>query len=159
MGYSKRQFVEAAFEEIGLASYVFDLTPEQLDSAVRRLDSMMAAWNAKGIRLGYPIPNSPQDKDLNEPSYVPDSAYEAIITNLGIKIAPSYGRTPTNDTKISAKQSYDTLLARATAPIEQQLPSTMPRGAGNKSWRWDNPFVPIPVDPVLAGSDGLIDFN
>jgi hypothetical protein len=25
MGYTKRQFVSAAFEEIGLASYVFDL--------------------------------------------------------------------------------------------------------------------------------------
>jgi hypothetical protein len=96
---------------------------------------------------------------LNEPSNVPDSAYEAIITNLGVKIAPSYGRTPTNDTKITAKQAYDTLLARATAPIEQQLPSTMPIGSGNKSWRWSNPFVPRPVDPVLAGSDGLIDFN
>lgn len=159
MGYSKRQFVAAAFEEIGLASYVFDLTPEQLQSAVRRLDAMMATWNAKGIRLGYPLPNSPQDSDLNEPSNVPDSAYEAIITNLGVKIAPSYGRTPTNDTKITAKQAYDTLLARATAPIEQQLPGTMPIGAGNKSWRWSNPFVPRPVDPVLAGSDGLIDFN
>lgn len=159
MGYSKRQFVAAAFEEIGLASYVFDLTPEQLQSAVRRLDAMMATWNAKGIRLGYPLPNSPQDSDLNEPSNVPDSAYEAIITNLGVKIAPSYGRTPTNDTKITAKQAYDTLLARATAPIEQQFPSTMPIGSGNKSWRWSNPFVPRPVDPVLAGSDGLIDFN
>lgn len=159
MGYSKRQFVEAAFEEIGLGSYVFDLTPAQIESAVRRLDAMMAAWNAKGIRLGYPIPGSPQNTDLDEQTYVPDAAYEAIITNLGIKIAPSYGRTPTGDTKITAKQSYDTLLARAAAPIEQQLPDTMPIGAGNKSWRWDNPFMPTPVDPVLAGPDGLIDFN
>jgi hypothetical protein len=52
MSYSKRQFVEAAFEEIGLASYVFDLQPEQIDSACRRLDTMMAQWNAVGIRLG-----------------------------------------------------------------------------------------------------------
>jgi hypothetical protein len=54
MGYTKRQFISAAFEEIGLASYVFDLQPEQLQSALRRLDAMMADWNAKGIRLGYP---------------------------------------------------------------------------------------------------------
>mgnify|MGYP003525752305 CR=1 FL=1 len=55
MGWTKRQFVTQAFEEIGLAAYVFDLTPEQLQSALRRLDSMMASWNAKGIRLGYQI--------------------------------------------------------------------------------------------------------
>ena len=48
MGWTKRQFVAQAFEEIGLASYVFDLTPEQLQSALRRLDTMMAAWNALG---------------------------------------------------------------------------------------------------------------
>jgi hypothetical protein len=42
MGYKKRQFISAAFEEIGLASYVFDLQPEQLESALRRLDAMIA---------------------------------------------------------------------------------------------------------------------
>ena len=74
MGYTKRQFISAAFEEIGLASYVFDLQPEQLESALRRLDAMMADWNAKGIRLGYPLPSSPQDSSLDEETLVPDSA-------------------------------------------------------------------------------------
>jgi hypothetical protein len=44
--------------------------------------------------------------------------------------------------------------------MEQQLPSTMPAGAGNKPWRnYDNPFLQRPVDPVLAGQDGQIEFN
>ena len=84
MGYTKQQFVSAALEEIGLASYVFDLQPEQLQSALRRLDAMMADWNGKGIRLGYPLPSSPQDSDLDEETLVPDSAYETIICSLGI---------------------------------------------------------------------------
>lgn len=160
MGYSKRQFVAAAFEEIGLASYVFDLQPEQLQSALRRLDAMMADWNGKGIRLGYPLPGSPQDSDLDEPSEVPDSANEAIITNLAIRIAPGYGKVVMPETKAVAKDSYNTLLQRATMPPEQQLPATMPAGAGNKPWRvYDNPFIRPPVDPVDAGPDGPLDFN
>lgn len=160
MGYSKRQFVNAAFEEIGLASYVFDLQPEQLQSALRRLDAMMADWNGKGIRLGYPIPGSPQYSDLDEPSEVPDSANEAIITNLAIRIAPGYGKVVMPETKAVAKDSYNTLLQRATAPYPQQLPSTMPSGAGNKPWRvYDNPFIRPPVDPVDAGPDGPLQFN
>ena len=159
MGYSKRQFVEAAFEEIGLASYVFDLSPQQIESACRRLDAMMASWNALGIRLGYPLPGSPQITNIDEQTFVPDSAYEAIITNLGVKIAPSYGKTVSVDTKITAKQTYDTLLSRAAMPIEQQLPDTMPEGAGNKPWRYDNPYMQRPVDPVLAGQDGPLDYN
>ncbi len=159
MGYSKRQFIEAAFEEIGLANYVFDLQPEQLQSALRRLDAMMAEWNAKGLRLGYAMPSSPQDSDLDTPTNAPDSAWEAIITNLAVRIAPGYGKTVSPDTKMVAKNAYNTLLQRATFPLEQQLPGTMPTGAGNKPWRWDNPFVPIPVDPVDAGPDGPLEWS
>ena len=160
MGYSKRQFVAAAFEEIGLASYAFDLQPQQFESALRRLDAMMASWNALGIRLGYPLPSSPQFSDLDAQSEVPDSANEAIITNLAIKLAPGYGKQVMPETKATAKETYNTLLSRAAVPMEQQLPSTMPSGAGNKPWRvYDDPFLRPPVDPVLAGQDGPIEFN
>jgi hypothetical protein len=160
MGYSKRQFVAAAFEEIGLASYVFDLQPEQLQSAMRRIDAMMADWNGKGIRLGYPLPNSPQDSDLDEPTLVPDWANEAIITNGAVRLALGYGKVVMPETKAVAKDSYNTLLQRATMPPEQQLPATMPAGAGNKPWRvYDNPFIRPPVDPVDAGPDGPLQFN
>jgi hypothetical protein len=156
MGYSKRQFVEASLEEIGLASYVFDLSPQQVESAVRRLDAQMASWNALGIRVGYPLPGSPQDTGLDDETNVPDSAYEAIITNLGIKLAPSYGKTVSADTKATAKRTYDTLLSRAAMPMEMQLPASMPRGAGAKAY--DDPFVDNPEEPILAGRDGPLEF-
>jgi len=159
MGWTKRQFVTQAFEEVGLAAYVFDLTPEQLQSALNRLDSMMASWNAKGIRLGYPIPSSPQNSDLDEATNVPDSANEAIYLNLGIRIAPGFGKAVAVETKASAKMSYDTLLALAAMPPEQQLPGMMPAGSGHKPWRIDNPFLRHPVDPLLAGEDSQIEFN
>lgn len=160
MGYTKRQFVLAAFEEIGLAAYTFDLQPDQLESARRRLDAMIADWNGKGIRLGYPIPSSPQDGSIDEETYVPDSAYEAIICNLGIRLAPSYGKQVMPSTMATAKQGYDTLLQRATFPLEQQMPSTMPAGAGNKPWRvYDNPFLRPPVNPVQVGPDGPLELN
>jgi hypothetical protein len=160
MGYSKRQFISAAFEEIGLASYVFDLQPEQLESALRRLDAMMADWNAKGIRLGYPLPSSPQNSSLDEETLVPDSSYEAIICSLGIRLAPSFGKQVMIETKTTAKQGYDILLQRATFPLEKQLPATTPSGAGNKPWRVaDNPYVRPPYFPVNAGPDGPIEYN
>lgn len=159
MGYSKRQFVEQAYTELGVASYAFDLTPEDFESAMRRLDSMMAEWNAKGIRLGYPIPGSPQDSDLDEPSQVPDSANEAIITNLAIRIAPQIGKTVSNETKVTAKGAYNTVLARACFPPEMQFPGTMPAGAGNKPRRTSGVFLPKPVDPLEAGPDSAITFE
>ncbi len=159
MGYTKRQFVTSAFEEIGLADYVFDLQPEQLEAALRRLDSMIAEWNAEGIRLGYAMPSSPQDSDLDTETNVPDSAWEAIITNLAIRIAPGYGKAVSPDTKVSAKGAYNVLLQRATFPLEKQFPETMPIGQGNKPWRWMSPYVYPPVDPLAAGPDGPIEWS
>jgi hypothetical protein len=160
MGYSKLQFVQAAFEEIGLAAYVFDLQPQQIESALRRLDAMMADWNGKGIRLAYPIPSSPENSNINAETGVPDSANEAIITNLAIRLAPSYGKQVMPQTQTVARNAYQTLLSRATTPAEQQMPGTMPAGAGNKPWRlYDDPFLRRPEEGVLAGQDGDIEYN
>lgn len=154
MGFTKRQFVYAALEEIGMASYVFDMSPEDLERGLRRLDTMMAEWNGKGIRLGYPIPGSPQDSDLDELSEVPDSANEAIITNLGIRLAPSYGKTVSPDTKFIAKQAYNTVLARATFPPKMQLPTSMPSGAGNKPLSGNQSTYLLPAaEDIDAGPD------
>jgi hypothetical protein len=120
---------------------------------------MMASWNALGIRLGYPIPSNPQDSDLDSQSDVPDSANEAIITNLAVKLAPSYGKQVSPETKATARGTYNTLLSRAAMPMEQQLPGTMPAGAGNKPCLGSNTFMPPPVDPLLAGRDGQIEFS
>jgi hypothetical protein len=157
MSWTKRQIVLEAFDTIGLASYVFDLQPEQLQSALRKLDTMMATWNARGIRLGYPLPSSPQDSDIDQETEVPDSAFEAVYTNLALKIAPSFGKQVAIEVKVSAKQAYDTLLQRATAPIQMQLPRTMPAGSGRKPWRYDNPFVRTPEKPVQTGPEGFLE--
>jgi len=159
VGITKRQFISGAFEEIGLAEYIFDLQPEQLESALRRLDAMMMEWNAQGIRLGYPISSSPQDADLDSETFTPDSAWEAVITNLAIRIATGYGKTVSPDTKMLAKNAYNVLMQRAAFPLEKQLPETMPIGQGNKPWRWDDPYVYQPVPTIDAGPDGPIEWS
>lgn len=157
MSYTKRQFITAALDEIGIASYEFELTAEQLQAAVRRLDSMMADWNARGIRVSYPLMSSPELTDIDSETDVPDRCNEAIITNLAVRLAPSYGKTVSADTKASAKRGYNLLLT--VLPPEQALPTTMPAGAGNKPWRLDNPFILGQVPQLQAGEDGNIEFN
>jgi len=142
--------------EIGLASYAFDLMPEQREAALRRLDSMMAEWNGRGLRLGYPVPDNPADSDIDDSSNIPDAAWEAIITNLALRIAPSYGKQVNPETKVTARHSLNTIFARASLPTEMKLIS-MPSGAGNKSI--DNPFTPAPSSDLIAGQDAVLDFN
>ena len=159
MSWSKRQFIEQAFNEAGLASYVFDLTPEQLQSALRQMDAMLATWNAKGIRISYPLPGSPEASNIDAETTVPDSANEAIYLNLAVRIAPGFGRQLMPDTKASAKAAYDALLSIAAMPMEMQLPQGVPLGAGNKPFVLGNQFTAYPIDPLLAGQDSEIEFN
>ena len=156
MSYTKRQLVEAAMAEIGLASYAFDLMPEQRELALRRLDSMMAEWNTRGLRLGYPIPDNPADSDIDVDSNLPDAAWEAVITNLAIRMAPSYGKRVNVATATTARHALNTILARAALPAEMKLPA-MPSGAGNKTI--DDPFLPEPSSDLIAGLDATLDFN
>lgn len=158
MGWTKRQFIEQAFDEIGLAPYTFDLTADQLQSALRKLDSMMAMWNAKGIRLGFPLPASPNNSDLDTDTLVPDSAIDAICLNLAMKIAPSFGKGISLETRSGAKAAYDAMLLRFSMPMEMQFVSTLPTGAGNKNSSSDAPFFGQPVDRLLVGDDGALEF-
>lgn len=158
MPWTRRQLITAALEEIGIGSD-FDIAPEMFESARVRLDSMMAEWNGRGLRLAYPLENSPTTGDLDDVTPVPDSATQAIITNLAIILAPGYGRTPSPDTKATAKRSLSTIENRSAQPIPMQFPSTLPVGAGNRWRRQGRAFYPRPRDPVLAGPDGPITFD
>lgn len=156
MSYTKRQVVEAAMAEIGLASYSFDLMPEQVEAALRRLDAMVAEWNARGIRLAYAVPDNPTNSDGSADSGLSDSAWEAVITNLALRVAPSYGKAVSPETKITARHALNTLMARSAMPPEVCLPA-MPSGAGNKNF--DNPFLSTPTENLIVGPDTTLDFN
>lgn len=150
MSWTKRNYVTQAFNEIGLGSFVYDLSPEQLGSCLTRLDAMMASWNERGIKLGYPIPSSPGNSDLDQETGVPDRANEAIYSNLAIKLAASYGKIAPPELKATAKMTYDVLMFRAAMPEEMQFPNTLPSGSGNKPYRnIESPFVLPPSDPPL----------
>lgn len=153
MSYTKGEIAESALEEIGIAAYEYDISPEQRRSAIRRLDMMVAEWNARGITLSFPIAKI-ENSDPDDDSNVPDWAWDAIITNLAIRIAPSYGKQVSIETKASAKHAYTTLCGVFSKPKEMQFPS-MPKGAGYKTTEFR--FSPEPEDNVLKPVDETFD--
>lgn len=156
MSFTKRQFIEDAYGEIGMASYVFDLDPEVWQRALRRIDTFMAWLNGKGVRLGYPLPASPSDSDLDELTNVPDWANEAVVLNLAVRLAPGHGKSVSPQTLAAAKSALDAVFARSAMPPEVQITS-LPRGAGAKNTI--SPFLPGPTDPLTAGPDSELEFQ
>ena len=158
MSWSKRQLISAALEEIGLSSYIFDFEADQQQAYVRRLDAMMATWAKLGIQVGWPLPGVDYDaSDLDTETGLQDTAVEAVTCNLALAIAPSIGRTPMLDTRLRAKQALQGLLIVAAKPPQQQLPSTLPRGQGQRYRQTWQPFFSEPVDPLSDAEAGEIE--
>ena len=161
MSWTKRQIIEQALEEIGLAAYAYDVTAEELRSAVRRLDSMMAEWDSAGIALGFPITDNPTDSDLDAVTNLPYFAQEAVFTSLAVKIAPSFGKMPSQETKAAAFNGRLAVINKLAVVPERQLPSTLPRGAGHKAYGTNrSPFFNRPnTDPLRPDANGELDIT
>jgi hypothetical protein len=155
MGWTKRQFIAAAFEEIGLADYVFDLSPDQIQSALVRLDAMVGGL--KGIFIHWPFSASPTDSNLDTDTRCPDYAIEAIFLNLAIAVAPSYGKVLSQDTKTNAANAYDTVVTWSTSlPPTRQTPAML-SGAGNKYWRGNKSIdIEGTLEPITSKGNDLI---
>jgi tail accessory factor len=163
VSWTKRQLVEAAFGELALADYDFDISPEETQAALVKLDVMMATWAAQDVNVGYAFGLSPDDTDLDQDSGLPLVAVGAVYLKLAIDIAASKGKAVAGTTKAGAKAAYDALLSYVAQQQvrQQQLPITMPRGAGNKPWRAvDQPFSPRPdTAPLQIAEDGGLEFG
>lgn len=135
MSYTKRQLIEQAFTVLGMPAYIFDMQPEQEESALWRLDMMIAEWDRRGVRLGYPLPTSPDDSNIEAESNAPDTAVMGIVYNLALLLAGDYGKQIPPSVMTAAYQAKQSLFISAAKPLSQVWPSTMPMGAGNKPWR------------------------
>ena len=140
MSWTKKQIITQAFGELGLAAYVFNLTPDELADAQRRLDTMMGIWTSKNIIFTtvYPQPTSYGSGSIDADTNAPDDALEPMYLNLAIRLAPSFGKNPSPDTKAAAKAGLNTLLAQYVVGTEMSLCETV-LGAGNKT----------PLDPFV----------
>jgi len=153
MPWTKRQIVSEAFSEIGKGGYAFDMQPEEYQSALRRLDAMMATWGATtNIRIGYV--GGDGFGDIGVETEVPDWAVSAIYLNLAISIAPTYGKTVSADTKINAKIALDNVMNNVTELSPRYLGGYAGAGAG----LWDA-VLPLASTPIETGAGGDLDID
>ena len=145
MSYTKRQIVQDAYAELAIAGWVWDLTADELQWGARVIDRMAGTWDGRGIRIGYPVPNSPS-VDLDIPCEVPAWAVEALVLNGACRIASGKGKALSQQTMAGAKQAYDAMCIHLAHPGTVQI-ANMPSGAGNKPWQWgaDAAFIPPPT--------------
>ncbi len=151
MSYTKKEFVLEALAELGTPDSEFTIDPAEIMRGCIRLDAMVGEWNARGVRFPYPISNSPKDCNPEDATNIPRAAVQAVIASLAIQLANQYGKVVSRDTKSTAKRGFDSLARLAAIPGERQLPSTMPRGQGNRTARQTDPFFRVPTPNLPTG--------
>ena len=161
--WTKTAIVEEAYAELALAGYVYDLQPEEMQAAGRRLETMMASWAASGRVVPYAFNATPDAIDLTADSGLPLSAVEAVYMTLAMRLAAGKGKAVSMTTKAAARAAVDALdgqIARRDI-AQQQFRTGTPQGAGAKPWRNTRaPFLPTPTTgPLQQGEGGGLTFD
>lgn len=151
---TKGDLVAAAYEEIALAGYVFDLTPEEQQGALMRLERMAAALDAKGVRIGYNLAGT--SAQLTDQVGIPDWAEEAFYTNLAKRLSVTLGKQLLPETLAAAKDGMETLLLGSMHIPQMQQPRLMPIGTGNRHNVKNQQFF-APVDRLTTRQDDVLE--
>lgn len=153
MAWKKRDFITEAFSLIGLASYTYDMQPEQWQTSLSTLDRMMALWNSRGMRVGYPLPSGPDSSALSDVCDVPDIAVAAIVPGLAVLLCPIFGKAVPMDLAATARETRRALSIHCTPPADVPWSGNVPAGAGNSSGY----YVNLPAESaLLAGQDSTL---
>lgn len=164
MSWTKRQLINQSYGMFGLTSYAFSLTPEQLETAILLLDSMMAAWaTTEGIRIGYNQSSTPGQTDPDQDSGVPDFANMGVSFKLSELLAGTIGKAIQPAMLVIGKNAYDSLLSWAMSHSipEMQYARNTPRGSGNKPYQGAPSGVFFAVADRLdtGAGDGFVDMS
>ncbi len=148
---TKLQVVQRALGKIGLGTYVFDPSPEQLAAALDQLNDMAAEMDGVGLRKGYNF-----GTEISAESGLFDTAVGPYSTLLAIRLAPDYGKQLAPSLAIAGKAAMSSLMIANNVIPPMLIPSTLPIGTGNRISVRDRAYFPT-VDP-LAVPDGEITY-
>jgi hypothetical protein len=134
IGRTKRDIIEMMREFCGQAGFEFELSPEEVASDLRLLDTMMAEWPWK--LTGYARGNSLPD----EPSGLAEEDVPAVFMELALRRAPALGKSMGPEARSSMGRSYTALTARYSTILSQPLAPNTVRGSG-APWGRRVPFI------------------
>ncbi len=134
-GSPKLEIVRLAYGSCGVSDEEFDLTPEDLNKALRKLNAMMREWPWSGLSYVQPDYGVGGAADL---SGVDSSYDQAIADELGLRIAPTIGKTVSPEQRRNATLSRATALSAAASIPTVAIPAGTPRGSGKRRF---SPFI------------------
>lgn len=101
------QIIADALELIGVLSEGETPSADHGSHALRKLNQMMASWEADGTVLGYF-----QQSSTSDTCPIPDWAELGVYGKLALELAPFYGKPITGEIARVADAGYSLILRR-----------------------------------------------
>jgi len=131
MATLKSDLIRQSLAKLAITGYDYDIDPEEVDTALIELETMMTEWDGQGIRVSFTLAVSPEEALASQPAGSYDWARNAIVCNLAVRLAPNYGKQVPPELALNAAQSMSRILTATPVLPEVQYTARMPRGSGN----------------------------
>ena len=136
-GVPKSTLIEEAYSICGSAGYEFGRTPEEVNSALQKLNVMMKTWPWNALGYVQPDYGVGLPTDL---SGLPDEAVEAVTYELAVRISPEFGSTMSAEARSTRATSKAALMAYVASVPKMPFARDTVRGSGT-SWNRLDPFI------------------
>lgn len=126
----KVDVINDAYSQLRISGLTVNPTPEDLELALMRYESMMAEYATRNITVNYNFEDEP---DPNSDTNVIMGFKYAMATNLAVRLLADFGKQAPPSLAAMASSSLDNMSgAVALAKLQQvQYPRRMGRGSGN----------------------------
>ena len=149
---TKGDIAAQAFQHLRISGLTNEATPRDTQLALQTLESMLLAWTNKGLNLSWNKSDDFTNPEPQEDSGISDADYEAIYVNLAVKLAPAFGKPPTQLDSF-ARELYSGLFS--TVLPTQQNNQYMPLGSGSRHGAYA-PAYQEGNEPIDVENDGNI---
>lgn len=128
---TKRQIIKSAFSELGMGARSFDLSADDWDEGLTRLNALMAEWGISGVGSQFPVTGDPSAGELDVDAGISPALVRGVSAALAADLSPGYGKHVSPETKVAAEQGRK-LAFRVNAVVPKRMINVMatPAGAG-----------------------------
>lgn len=143
MTKTKGEIVSEAYAWLGISGITTEPTPGEVTRGLNLLEKMAREFDSRNICTNFNYEDSPAP---TTESGIDDAYTYAAETQLGIRLAPYFGKELTVTQRMQASGSLSNWAARTSVTRRVPYPSRMPKGRGNLTVnRYFPPVEQIPV--------------